>query len=281
MEEGSKTSEVVSVSHLLSPFLQWTPDGLHFCDVYTLLSVDRVCRDARLMTRQDRFWEARVRAFCHVWGLPDPSSSQRTWRAHFFSLLRPRWDGVYVSQCGYLHRVRPGTSATSSRKQIWTDYRRYLRLFPPDDSGVLRALVLQDAAPADVAVGVLLGLDPSTHTPASPPSGILQPSKDVRHFVQGKTFPATYELKCIDSSVNISYSDDALGVFRMVLRLRRRSNHDFAGRLEWVDYQQTSLQGELQCYDLGRNERGDSADVTRDHFAPFVLRPCASLAHLL
>jgi len=280
MEDCSTTSEV-TVSQLLSPLLLWAHDGLHFCDVYTLTRFDRLCKDARQLTEKDRFWEPRVRAVCDVWVLPDPVSSERTWRAHFFSLLRPRWDGVYIGQCGYLHRVRPGTSMSSSRKQIWMDYRRYVRLCPPDETGVLRALVLQDAAPLDVALGVLLGLDPCTHTPSSLSRGALQPSKDIKLFLQSKTFPATYELQCSGSLVNISYPDDALGIFRMTLRLRSRSHYDFSERLEWTDYQQTNLRGELQCFDLGRNEHGESVNVTRDHFAPFVLRPCASLEYLL
>ena len=38
-------------------------------------------------------------------------------------------------------------------------YRRYVRLFPPNEEGELRALVLQDAAPMDLALSLLMSSD--------------------------------------------------------------------------------------------------------------------------
>lgn len=266
--------------------LRWALDGLEFCDTYSLGRFYRLCREAQALVRTENLWEPRVRSYCLVWSLPLADEETR-WRELFFSQLRPRLDGVYVGHCGYVHKVRPGASMTDRRTSMWIDYRRYLRLFPPDEDGVLRALVLQDAGPLDLALEVLLDLDPRTHVGAvrqhnlsnGPQRSSQQTIKEARAQVVGRTFTATYDFR--EGQVVLTYQSDS-GVFNILLRVNHRRAGLFSERLEWETYSLTSGSGEEPLrFKLDRNCYGDAADPACDHFAAFQFRPAKCLEHLL
>lgn len=277
-----QAQRAVTCPNASAPLLRWATDGLGFCDGYSLARFSRCCKDAPALAAVPALWEPRVRAVCASWVLPCPEAE---WQREFFALLRPRWDGVYVAPCGYTHRIRPGASMTDKRTSMWIDYRRYLRLFPPDEDGVLRALVLQDAGPLDLALEVLMGLDPKTHVAASRQGALslgqhrnAPPLKEARVQLLGRTFAASYSFA--EGQISLQYNSDN-GEFKVTLKVGHKRARTFSEQLEWVEYTLTSPDSETMHFNLGRNCWGDPADPHCDHFPPFVLRHHRALEHLL
>lgn len=269
-----------------SPLLAWAHDGLPFCDTYAVTRISMLCREIRPFTFVPDLWEPRLRRVAAFWSLPIPEDDN--WRENYFSILRPRWDGVYVGNCGYKCKVRPGSSMTDKRTAFWVHYRRYLRLCPPDEDGKLRALVLQDAAPLDIAMEVITGLDASTHIALNSQSSLANgctPSqhkglqtKEVRSQLAGKTFSASYEFR--EGQIFLTYLSD-MGKFDAVLKVSHSQTHYFSEQLEWVDYTLTKEADDPIKFNLGRNIYGNPADPTSNHFAHFILYSQRAFEHYL
>eukprot|EP00929_Paragymnodinium_shiwhaense_P031427 TRINITY_DN17607_c0_g2_i3.p1 TRINITY_DN17607_c0_g2~~TRINITY_DN17607_c0_g2_i3.p1 ORF type:complete len:358 (+),score=86.77 TRINITY_DN17607_c0_g2_i3:63-1136(+) len=143
--------------------------GLLCCvDVHLLARLALLCRRARDAAAQDHVWQPRATAVCRLWSLQAKTTwASASWRERFRELLRPRCDGIYVSECRYLHNIQLGASMDPKlayKRSHWVSYRRYLRLLPPDGSarqGV--ALVLRDTCSLAAAEKALLQVDPVTH----------------------------------------------------------------------------------------------------------------------
>lgn len=265
----------------------WAKDGLQFCDTYSLTRFSWLCRELRPATMALNLWERRLKKTCRDWSLPYTAEDE--WRERYLSLLRPRWDGIYVGYCGYMQKVRPGSSMTTSRTSNWISYRRYLRLCPPDENGELRALVLQDAAPYEVAVSVLTSLDPRYHIASSAQSSLtdsgnsasqkekIQP-KDAKEKLASKTMLARYTFS--EDHVYLDYQCD-MGRFQMTLRVGHNSPGYFSEQLAWIDYSMTKEGEETLQFDLGRNQWGDPKDARCDHYPAFFLYRHPTLEHLL
>eukprot|EP00933_Yihiella_yeosuensis_P004566 TRINITY_DN108931_c0_g1_i1.p1 TRINITY_DN108931_c0_g1~~TRINITY_DN108931_c0_g1_i1.p1 ORF type:complete len:355 (-),score=49.68 TRINITY_DN108931_c0_g1_i1:257-1321(-) len=271
-----------------SPLLQWAIDGLKFCDTYIVTRISWLCKEIRPFTFVPHIWEVRLRPMCGYWHLPYEEDGQ--WREQFFDILRPRWDGVYISHCGYQRKIRPGASMTDHRTTSWVSYRRYLRLCPPDEDGKLKALFLQDAADQKIALQVVMGLDPSVHVasvsqsslanpgcPPAPHKG-LQATKDVKTQLASRTMSADYEFR--EGHVFLAYSSD-VGQFDAKLKVNHYDKHNFSEQLDWIDYTLNKDGDDPVNFDLGRNDWGNPRDPTRDHFPVFTLYAQSDVEHLL
>eukprot|EP00747_Dinoflagellata_sp_TGD_P166873 gnl/TRDRNA2_/TRDRNA2_190352_c0_seq1.p1 gnl/TRDRNA2_/TRDRNA2_190352_c0~~gnl/TRDRNA2_/TRDRNA2_190352_c0_seq1.p1 ORF type:complete len:293 (+),score=35.75 gnl/TRDRNA2_/TRDRNA2_190352_c0_seq1:150-1028(+) len=291
MASDNVTGEVESTEppNTHSLLLRVLHDVLCVCGPYSVGRIWMLCRDTAKCAASHPVWVSFVQAAVTRWALAcAPEEEISDWHRTFFSLLRPRLDGIYVSQCGYLHRMSPGSSMTSSKLSMWVDYRRYVRLFPPDENGALRALVLQDAGPLEVAVEVLLGLDPCTHVAASRQSGLPAAKrnrgleqKPPREMLRDKTCSAKYEFR--DGHVDVTYRSDD-GEFRMLMLVSHQEDvgfRAFSEELMWKEYSLTHGNGEVVQFNLGRRAGGGSADSLRDHFPPMVFRRASGLEHLL
>lgn len=173
-----------------------------------------------------------------------------------------------MGHCQYLHKVRPGSSLTYKEGCVLVTYRRYLRLFPPNEEGELRALLLQDAAPIDVALPLLMSTCPKSRAKA----------KEQKSPLEKKLFVASYEYH--PDEVKLKYCSEN-GEYNLVLKIAHSKEGHFSEQLEWIDYTLTRPGDGTHQYDLGRNEWGHPKNPSRDHFPPFVLRRQSSLEHHL
>lgn len=278
IEHWEKELQLALSKTSLLAFLQWAQDGLQFCDVYCFASLAGVCTEMPQIINESHLWEPRVQFLSNCWLMP--LSDSLSWKEQFFGITRPRWDGIYVGTCGYLHRITAGASLTDARRRMWIDYRRYLRLCPPDDTGVCRGLVLQDACPSDVAIDLLLSLDPQTHR-ASPAVLTGQSTgKDAKEKLAAKTMSCTYSFK--DGHINLRWFDSEGGEYSASLKVgHRKDSFNFSEQLEWISYYLLNMRGDLTYFNLGRTPEGTAAKQDCEHFAPFYLRPCSTLTHLL
>ncbi|CAJ1353449.1 unnamed protein product, partial [Effrenium voratum] len=207
---------------------------------------------------------------CDFWCLKMQSDA---WREQYLQLQRPRWDGVYVGNCQYLHKVRPGSSMTYKGSSVWISYRRYLRLLPPDpDTGELQALILQDAAPLDTALTLLLDAKgKAIHKD-------VKDMKESKSHLERKLAVGRYEF--CDGHVKVRYTNDT-GLCEIALKLGHAAQGYFSEQMEWVDYTVTRHGEDPLRFDLGRNEWGDPRNPACDHFPPLRLRRHPALEHHL
>lgn len=255
-----------------NPLCAWAKDGLFFCDTYSVTRVSRSCRELRPLTLLVDIWKPRLQQLCSFWSLP---YKEERWREQYLSLFRPRWDGIYVGYCQYLHKVRPGASMTQKGSSVWITYRRYLRFFPPDDYGTLWALVLQDAAPLEVAVQSLL----ATPTPVTGDGfAVGKHAKEAKHHLEKKIFTGQYTFR--EGMVDLNYTCE-LGECTIRLRVDHAKPGHFSEQMAWVEYSATKPGEEPLPFDLGRNEWGCPRNPACDHFPDFLLLPQASLEHHL
>lgn len=220
------------------------------------------------MTLVVDIWKPRLQKLCEFWSL---RWLQESWREQYLRLYRPRWDGVYVGQCQYLHKVRPGSSLTYKGSCVWVSYRRYVRLFPPNEEGELRALVLQDAAPMDLALSLLMSSDVAC--PA-----VFGKAKESKSHLERKIAVASYDFHL--GNVRLKYSND-IGQCNLTLKVSHSKKGHFSEQMDWVDYTLTRPGDEAHSFDLGRNEWGDPRNPSCDHFPPFVLHRQTTLEHHL
>ena len=220
------------------------------------------------MTMVVDIWKPRLQKLCHFWSL---RCLEKCWREQYLRLHRPRWDGVYVGQCQYLHKVRPGSSLTYKGSCVWVSYRRYIRLFPPNEDGELRALVLQDAAPMDMALSLLMSSDIAC------PS-VFGRGKESKSHLERKIAVASYDFHL--GHVRLKYNNDN-GQCNLTLKVAHSKKGYFSEQLNWVDYTLSRPGEDVTCFDLGRNEWGDPRNPSCDHFPPFVLHRQPALEHHL
>ncbi|CAE7394145.1 unnamed protein product [Symbiodinium natans] len=228
-----------------NPLMAWAKDGLFFCDTYSVTRVSWSCRELQPLTSVVDVWKPRLQQLCSFWALP---YKEEQWREQYLGLFRPRWDGIYVGCCQYLHKVRPGASMTQKGSSVWITYRRYLRFFPPDDYGTLRALVLQDPAPLEVALQSLLA------TPA-PVAGdgfgkggyghgegltVAKHTKEAKHHLEKKIFTAQYTYR--EGFVDLNYTCD-LGDCHVRLRVDHTQPGNFSEQMAWVDSRTAQSEG--------------------------------------
>mmetsp|Transcript_685 Transcript_685/g.1692 ORF Transcript_685/g.1692 Transcript_685/m.1692 type:complete len:372 (-) Transcript_685:115-1230(-) len=262
------------------------PGALAWIDASVLARCHRLCRRAQDLVTLPHVWEPRVRATCALWSLPLPEEPAQGWRSLFFELLRPRCDGIYVGECRYVHHIRPGASWDAklcTKSYHWVDYRRYLRLLPPDPvDGALRALVLRDVCPFTAAVSALLSVDPKTHVNSLQPETSLEKRAHVSNqaHLQNIVAAGTYTWEADRVEVRFANGGDR---YRMVFQLMDGHDMRFSGRLEWAQYNMISKHEEEVPFDLGRSRYGggEAADSQKDHFPPLLVRQCPQLKHLL
>lgn len=264
--------------------------GLH-----TAARCAQICHGASVVASETTFWLRLDQLMCASWSLPLPVAEHGPWRQQFFRTLRPRYDGVYVGECGFNRWVPVGHHADMRKNAAalsshggrgghyeWVTYRRYVRLMPPH-----WALVLQDSCPRAAAEQVLIiGVDPETHSNPGKSeyvisdvdtnvgeAGVLRKRICLGHF----TFtPST-------SNVEVKYTAGD-GEFRLAFDLSHRGPRGFADRLEWSLYTRTDANSEVLEYNLGRLpdwKGGGLINEGKDHFPCMDLRPSASLEHLL
>ena len=176
-----------------------------------------------------------------------------------------------MGHCQYLHKVRPGSSLTYKGSCVWVSYRRYVRLFPPNEDGELLALLLQDAAPMDVAVSLLMSFCPNS-------LGKNLVGKEHKSQLEKKVAVASYEYH--PDEVKLKYCSEN-GEYNLTLKVSHSKEGYFSEQMEWIDYTLSRPGDELHRYDLGRNEWGYPKNPSRDHFPPFVLRRQSALEHHL
>jgi len=246
----------------------------------------RLCRRARALAELEQVWAPRTARVCRVWGLALPKGG--SWREHYFTALRPRSDVIYVGECRYVHYIRPGASMETkliNKSYHWVDYRRYVRLLPPDaHDGALFALVLRDACPFTAGADALLGVNPRTHVNsyqddalASEHRGKHMQAQATHAQLRGRVAVGTYTFE--GSCVQIRFSTQG-DHYCLTLDLSHGA-WSFCGRLEWREYAMVSRQGERVPFDLGRSKYGggDPADHEKDHFPAMEIRNCRQLEH--
>lgn len=156
-------------------FLEALDAGVLQClDVHGVARCARLCSQSRMLASAPKIWEPRIQLLYVEWGAITCSSrAQLTPRDLFYSLKRPRFDGIYISECGYNHPIRFGCymdfqknaeEYKSGRKFMWCDYRRYLLLFPKYEKAEKAwALVLQSTCHYQEVEDLFRKIDPCTH----------------------------------------------------------------------------------------------------------------------
>mmetsp|Transcript_58998 Transcript_58998/g.125086 ORF Transcript_58998/g.125086 Transcript_58998/m.125086 type:complete len:321 (-) Transcript_58998:161-1123(-) len=256
------------------------PGLLGWLDAANLCRAARLCRRSRELVLVEHNWEPRVRATCGRWQLPIPKKG--TWRHNFFKLLRPRCDGIYVGECRYVHRIRLGTSleAKSTRPFHWVDYRRYIRLLPPDENGTKFAFVLRDVCNFDVAAELLSKMDPTRQLMALAKEKLTAESRSSQAHLWARVAVGTWERCDANIEIRARCSDDQL---YLTLKLSHGSDQRFSGRLDWAEYRMVDQEGDVTTFNLGRSPDGDGRPLSteKDHYPPMYIRTCPKLEHLL
>mmetsp|Transcript_92156 Transcript_92156/g.298081 ORF Transcript_92156/g.298081 Transcript_92156/m.298081 type:complete len:302 (-) Transcript_92156:8-913(-) len=257
--------------------------GLLGCvDTHSLTRCSRLCRRARELVGVEHVWEPRVRAACKLWGLATPKVE--CWREQFFNLDRPRCDGIYLGECTYIHRIRPGASMEAklmNRTFHWVEYRRYIRLLPPDpQNGTRCAFVLRDVCPFEVAAELLAGLEPRARVVGVESEQHAPEHRSTTSLLRSRVAAGTWEQEGSRIQIRVTSGRDTLS---LALDLRNGSYRGFSGRLDWLDYYMTDEHEQVTRFNLGRSPHGDGEPSNRekDHYPSLFIRPCPSLEHFL
>eukprot|EP00931_Biecheleriopsis_adriatica_P057821 TRINITY_DN34324_c0_g1_i2.p1 TRINITY_DN34324_c0_g1~~TRINITY_DN34324_c0_g1_i2.p1 ORF type:complete len:372 (-),score=74.65 TRINITY_DN34324_c0_g1_i2:43-1158(-) len=272
--------------------------GLH-----TASQCNCLCKAVRGSIAACELWHHGTARACRRWRLAMPTwpaGESSRWREHYFSLLRPRCDGIYVGECGYRRWVRVGhhmdmrkngaaLAAYGGRggSQEWVAYRRYLRFLPESEDGECWALVLQDPCSRKAAEQVLLSpLDPRTHENPAKIEGSVMQGTTMEAWdpdrLRSRICAARYDLGEKEGELYVRYraADEES---RMTFSLSHGAPHTFASRLIWEHYEkQVDGQDALE-YDLNRLpdwKGGGRANEDRDDFAQMDFRPKVALEHL-
>mmetsp|Transcript_54022 Transcript_54022/g.94229 ORF Transcript_54022/g.94229 Transcript_54022/m.94229 type:complete len:393 (-) Transcript_54022:79-1257(-) len=269
---------------------------LGFATVSGLMKCSYLCRRACSLVMADAVWEPRVRALCKTWQLecPDDASEDAgSWRRRFLGILRPRCDGIYVGECRYVHRVRPGTSIEAklmNKSSFWIEYRRYVRLLPPvaneKTNGVeFRALVLRDPCTIPVAEEAFLTLDTRTHVNSlehKKEQGQIAQARvggDSKAILRDRVCMGTYTWAGSMVEVRYGIGEDT---YKISLELMHGGEQSCSGRLEWREYSKTSDSEEALPFHLGRSKWGgaEPENHEKDHFPAMLIKPSKRLEHL-
>merc|ERR1719329_93542 len=266
--------------------------GSCFC----LARWSRLCRSARKSVDRKEVWEHRARPVFSLCGVQPPAGKLVDWRAAFFQPKRPRFDGIYVGECGYDHFIPYGSStdlrknakefnwmqgAKGSGFDVRYDYRRYVRFFPPDKhDGALRAIVLQDAGLRNDVLAMLHDIDPVSHVNPQKQEAMKHDAKEVSQnkrddiaVMRSRVCAGRYKVCSEKSRVEIEYSTGE-GLYRLEFNILQARPNQFCTQLEWQSYALTNLKGEEMPYNLGRKfykdgsrvEGAPPSDEKSDHF---------------
>lgn len=288
--------------------LGWQEDGGNSCqghvlpgvaswvDAYSLAQLARICRRAARMVAAESVWEPRVRRMYQMQGWdPATVNCQDGWRAYFFSKIRPRFDGIYVGECRYVHYIRPGSSMDAklaSKSYHWVDYRRFVRLLPPAaEDGVRFALVMRDTCSFRAAEQAMDDVDPRTHEnvyehdgPSGQHRSLASQNVATRARLKDRVSVGMWSYTS-DRALQIKYS---IGSHQYALSLELDDGAEcrFSGKLAWKDYHMTDQLGERTPFNLGRKQSfgfwfDEPLDPEKDHFPPMLVRASSALAHLL
>jgi hypothetical protein len=219
-----------------------------------------------------------------------------TWRQKFFKALRPRYDGVYVGECGFNRWVPVGHHADMRKNAAslaafggrgghweWVKYRRYIRLIAPH-----WALVLQDACPLAAARKVLhAGVDVETHTNPGKYEGVMSDgavNSSDPEVLRKRLFLGRFSYTPATSVIAVKYTAGDGAELHIDVNLSHGGPSGFADRLEWSLYTKTAENSEVLEYNLGKLpdwKGGGLADENKDHFPCMDFRPSATLEHFL
>jgi len=262
---------------------------LEMVNVRCVSRMARVCRETRKLVSADSVWDWRTRRSCTLWGIQWIGCG----RDAFFNTLRPRYDGMYVGECGYTHYFRMGCSTDlrknaeqvkSNQTSFWVDYRRYMRLLPPDPkTNIAHAMVLQDTCSVDTAESLFSELDVNTHVNRFMPSQFRAPANKARSrsSLEAKVFVGTYRFLKEIGHIEITYTSSDGLKFDVLLGLSHGGWSKYSGQLEWMLYNQTE-NGEVLEFCLGRrpDRSGLPVDHSKDHFATMSFKVCRAFQHL-
>lgn len=292
------------VSASVEALLRALPGVLAASGLHCAAQCARVCQSARIAASDVELWRKRTEHSAARWGLPQPvpPAGDISWRERYFSLLRPRCDGIYVAECGFRRWVRLGhhmdlrkngeaLKAFGGRGGTaeWVDYRRYVRLLPRDPTdGSLWAFVLQDPCPREFAEKILAsGVDPRSHRNPAKSEGILAegalPTAVDASRLRKRICVGRYAFSPDNARIDIKYSAGD-GDFNVVFQLSHGGPHHFSAHMDWVLLTLTDEKAEVVTFNLGRLPEwkgGGLMDPGKNHFARMEFRPKASLEHLL
>lgn len=266
---------------------------LGFVSVAGLMRCAYLCCRARSLVMADHVWEPRVRTFCQMWRLECPEAQDEgCWRRYFLTILRPRCDGIYVGECRYKQRVRPGTSMDArymSKSSFWVEYRRYVRLLPPvknqEHGDEFCALVLRDACTIAAAEDAMLSVDLRTHVNAVEHNvderGIAQArvGGDSKALLRDRVCVGSYTWAGSNLEVHYTIGEDK---YKIVVELCHGGENSCSGRLEWKEYSKTDSSEEPLPFELGRSRWGgaDPENHEKDHFPAMHMKTSKRLEHL-
>lgn len=276
---------------------RWLPGVLAWVDPHSLARLSRLCPRAAPMVRAECTWQPRVRRMYEMqcWD-PAELRAEESWRAYFFSKLRPRFDGIYVGECRYVHYIRPGSSMDAklaTKSFHWVDYRRFVRLLPPAEDGERFALVLRDTCSFKAAEEVMLDTDPRTHEniyehdgPSGQHRGPGVQATTSRDKLRERVSVGRWSYTA-GPALHIDY-EISCNQYALALELDHGAGFRFSGKLAWKDYSMTDNKrgGEVIPYNLGRKHAygfwyEEPADHEKDHFPSMLFRASKPLAYLL
>jgi len=258
-------------------------------NLYQLAVCSQVSRDVLHVSRGDKFWELRVQRACGTWGAPRPAKGP--WHRRFFSVLRPRCDGIYIGECGY-SKERTGVNLMEARgmtsRFIWCDYRRYLRLFPPLEDGSCWALIFRDACPRGAGEEIVMDVDPRTHVNPDESEGRVATemrssaaqANATREQLTARVCAGRYEYSPEEGAVRVTFVS-AKEEYCMEFELTHGRRSSFCSHLRWLSYRKAAAISDALDFDLGYKENGCLRDEAKNHFQALEFRPHKSLRHLL
>lgn len=308
---AAEKEKAEEVSPLAEFFLKALPNGvLRSSGLHTIARCGQVCRAARVHCSEGALWESRLELLSARWNLTQPlpptvggvaDAVASIWPGRYLSVLRPRCDGIYIGHCKFKRWVRLGhhQDLRKNAEQLamkagaggggeWLEYRRYVRLLPPDSvDGSLWALVLQDPCPREAAEKVLIaGVDSRTHANPAKSEGVLgegavasasDPDRLRKRISVGR-----YTFKPEESKVEVRYAA-ADGNFHLTFCLSHGGPRVCADRLTWEAYTMEDESSEVIAFNLGRLpdwKGGGLADDNKDHFPQMQFRPKVVAEHL-